>query len=116
MKALLLALGVVFSCETFGGDRVTGQPFATRSEVIASHGMAATSQPLATQVALDILKQGGNAIYAARYTLIDRKTVAILQERYKLVTLEAGFSPPDCVLPELSQYFAAKVFISRLAL
>ena len=48
-----------------GQDRVTGKTFATRSEVIAQHGMAATSQPLATQVALDILKKGGTAIDAA---------------------------------------------------
>ncbi|MFQ5430002.1 MAG: gamma-glutamyltransferase [Phycisphaerae bacterium] len=48
-----------------GGDRITGRVFATRSEVIARHGMAATSQPLATQIALDILKRGGSAIDAA---------------------------------------------------
>ncbi|MBI4911180.1 MAG: gamma-glutamyltransferase [Acidobacteria bacterium] len=47
------------------GDRVTGRAFATRSEVAAQHGMACTSQALATQVALDILKKGGSAADAA---------------------------------------------------
>ena len=48
-----------------GYDRWTGKPFASRSEIIARNAMAATSQPLATQVALDILKKGGCAVDAA---------------------------------------------------
>lgn len=54
-----LLLGVLL------GDRITGQPFATRSEVLATHGMVATSQPLATEAALAILKRGGSAVDAA---------------------------------------------------
>lgn len=46
-------------------DRVTGKPFATRSEVYAPHAIAATSHPLATQIALDVMKQGGSAVDAA---------------------------------------------------
>ena len=47
------------------GDRIAGPMGVSRSEVIARNGIAATSQPLATQVAIDILKQGGTAIDAA---------------------------------------------------
>jgi len=47
------------------GDRVTGRAFATRSDVAAQHGMACTSQPLVTQIALDVLKAGGSAVDAA---------------------------------------------------
>ena len=52
-------------CPAHAGDRVTGHDFATRSEVIAKHGIAATSHPLATQIAIDVLKRGGSAVDAA---------------------------------------------------
>ena len=43
----------------FSQDRITGELFSTRSEIIAQKGMVATSHPLATQIGLDILKKGG---------------------------------------------------------
>jgi len=63
VKSLLFALLIPLA--SFASDRITGRTFATRSRVMAQHGMACTSQPLVTQVALDILKQGGNAVDAA---------------------------------------------------
>ena len=66
MKKLALLFVLFFSFFQLNAqDRLTGKAFATRASVIAQHGMAATSQPLATQIALDILKQGGTAVDAA---------------------------------------------------
>ena len=48
-----------------GGSRYTGRIFASRSPVLARHGMAATSHPLASAAAVDVMKRGGSALDAA---------------------------------------------------
>ncbi len=66
MIRILLFLGLSgMLSAAMAADRITGRDFATRSEVIAPHAMAATSHPLATQIALDTMKAGGSAVDAA---------------------------------------------------
>ena len=64
-KIIILFVALSFVTVITAQDRLTGRQFATRSEVIAQNGMVASSQPLCTQVGLDILKAGGTAIDAA---------------------------------------------------
>src|SRR4030081_3131962 len=61
----LLALVIVDLNADAQIDRINGKNFATRSEVLAQHGMVCTSVPAATQVGLEILKRGGSAVDAA---------------------------------------------------
>jgi gamma-glutamyltranspeptidase/glutathione hydrolase len=48
-----------------GGERYSGVPWASRSPVLGQNGMAVSEQPLASLVAVEILKKGGSAVDAA---------------------------------------------------
>lgn len=72
MRAAIRAIGVVAVLSLSAargdigrGDRYAGAVWASRSPVLAQHGMAATEQPFATEIAIDILKKGGSAVDAA---------------------------------------------------
>src|SRR5665213_537368 len=96
-------------CQAVRGDRAEGWLTQGRSEVMARHGMVVTSQPLAAQAGLQILKQGGNAIDAAVATAAalnvmepmmvgvggDLFTVLYIAREHKLYVLNASGMAPS---------------------
>lgn len=101
------------------GDRANGWLAQTRSEVLAMHGMVATSQPLAAEVGLRILEQGGNAFDAAVATAAvinvvepeatgmggDVFMIAWSAKEKKLIALNGSGRSPAAMTPD---YFAKK--------
>lgn len=56
---------LLLDTESMAAERLTDAAYVTRSEVMSQRAMAATSHPLATQIALQVMREGGSAVDAA---------------------------------------------------
>ena len=102
------------ACRAVRGDRASGWSEQTRSEVMATHGIVSTSQPLAAQAGLDVMKRGGNAIdaavaAAAVLNVVEPQSTGIggdlfaivyLAREHRLVGLNASGWAPSGATPE----------------
>ena len=104
------------ACAAVRGDRAEGWAAQSRAEVMAPHGMVTTSQPLAAQAGLQIMRDGGNAIDAAVATaamlnLVEPNSTGVAADMFaviyvakdkKVYTLNAsGMAPSGATLARL---------------
>jgi gamma-glutamyltranspeptidase/glutathione hydrolase len=101
------------ACDAIPGDRAYGALRQSRSEVFGQHGMVATSQPLAAQAGLQVLKAGGNAVDAAVATAAvlnvvepmmvgaggDLFAIVYIAREHKLYVLNASGMAPTGATP-----------------
>jgi gamma-glutamyltranspeptidase/glutathione hydrolase len=77
-------------CHAVRGDRAEGWMAQGRSEVMARNGMVTTSQPLAAEAGLEILRKGGNAVDAAVATaavlnLVEPMNVGLAGDMFAII-------------------------------
>ena len=118
MKFLTLTIFLFLSNYIISYDRIIGKDFATRSEVIATNGMAATSHPLATQTAIDVLKDGGNFVLLDmtrplnRFTkMLHRLGTFIILHFIGIATL--NFKEYRFLYTSLDMYEAPEIFLKK---
>jgi gamma-glutamyltranspeptidase / glutathione hydrolase len=105
------------ACVAVRGDRAEGWAAQSRAEVMAPHGMVTTSQPLAAQAGLQVMRNGGNAIDAAVATAAmlnlvepsstgvaaDMFAVIYVAKDHKIYTLNSsGMAPSGATLAHLN--------------
>ena len=102
------------ACQAVRGDRSEGWAAQSRAEVFGQHGMVTTSQPLAAEAGLDVLRRGGNAIDAAVATAAvlnvtepmmegmggDLFAIVYVAKEKKLYALNASGRAPTGATPE----------------
>lgn len=107
------------ACTAIGGQRSEGWSGQSRAELFARSGMVTTSQPLAAQAGLQILKEGGNAIDAAVATAAvlsvvepmnvgpagDLFVIIYIAKERKLYALEAsGMAPSGATIERFASF------------
>lgn len=81
------------ACAAVAGGRTEGWAAQSRAEVIARRGVVTSSQPLATQAGMAILRRGGNAVDAAVATaavlgVVEPFSTGIASDLFMIVWVE----------------------------